>query len=207
MLNPDCLTPLPTQSNIILDASSYGMTAIQTNPAGYSTPICFKCTITPNGGLPLLEFHKQINIVGLPLDCSATLAINPSFVNPPSITYNSGSLPLSIAADYKSIFTDALNADCPVTSCEMLNPDCLTPLPTQSNIILDASSYGMTAIQTNPAGYSTPICFKCTITPNGGLPLLEFHKQINIVGLPLDCSDSLANVSFVNPTFSFNSIV
>ena len=180
------------------------MTATELNPAGYITPICYKCTISPIGGLTPEVFTKQITITATPLDCSSSLAINPSFVNPNTFPFNSaGSSTMSIAADYKSIFTDTLNTDCLVTSCEMLNPDCSTALPAHPNIVFGASpTYGITASKIIPAGYSLNFCYKCTI----GITATEITKDITITATPLDCSSSLTNIlSYADPIIPYNS--
>ena len=64
MLDIDCLSALPAQSNIVFGASPYGMAASEIIPGGYSTPICYKCTVNPIGGLTPIEFTKLINVIG-----------------------------------------------------------------------------------------------------------------------------------------------
>ena len=88
----------------------------------------------------------------------------------------------------------------------MLDTDCLAALPTQSNIVFGASPFGITASEIIPGGYSTPICYKCTITPIGGLGAIMFTKQITIIALPLDCSSSLSDAGFTYPAIPYNSV-
>ena len=102
MLDTDCTTAL-VQTDIALGTfSPFGLTATELNPAGYTTPICYKCTITPTG-LPAIEFTKQITITATALDCSDSLA-DAGFVGA-TIPYNSGGSSASIPGDYTNIFT------------------------------------------------------------------------------------------------------
>ena len=135
------------------------------------------------------------------MDCSSSLA-DANFVGP-TIPFNSvGTSTLSIAADYKSIFTDSLNADCLVTSCEMLDPDCSTALPPHPNIVFGASpTFGITASEIIPAGYSLNFCYKCTIAITGTV----ITKDITITADPLDCTTSLTDAGFPDPTIPYNS--
>ena len=104
MLDTDCTTAL-AQSNIVFGASPFGISATELNPGGYTTPICYKCNITPTGLTPI-EFTKEISITANPLDCSGSL-VDAIFANP-TILYNSAGSSVSIAADYNSIFTHTM---------------------------------------------------------------------------------------------------
>ena len=83
---------------------------------------------------------------------------------------------------------------------------CLNVFPPQMDIVLGAAPYSITATELNPVGYSFSICLSCDIKPTG-LPLITFTKDsIAIIGQPLDCSNSLTDALFPNPTpIIFNS--
>ena len=83
---------------------------------------------------------------------------------------------------------------------------CGSALSAPPDVVLGGSPYGITATETNPLGYSVTLCYQCTITPTG-LAAIVFNKDsVTISGLQLDCSGSLTNAGFVNPTpFPYNS--
>ena len=92
-------------------------------------------------------------------------------------------------------------------SCKLMTAGaCGTNLPAQTDIVLGAAPYSITATELNPVGYSFSICLSCDIKPTG-LPLITFIKDsIKIIGQPLDCSNSLTDAIFPNPApIIFNS--
>ena len=65
-----CGTSLPVQSDIVIGAESFSISASELTPEGYSYSICYSCDIQPLGGLPILTFIKDlITIEAYPLDC------------------------------------------------------------------------------------------------------------------------------------------
>ena len=73
------------------------------------------------------------------------------------------------------------------------------------NIIIGPSPFSILANELVPAGYSETICYECIVQPTG-LAAIPFVKDsIIVTALPLDCSSSLADASFVNPSISYNS--
>ena len=99
------------------------------------------------------------------LDCSTALS-DAGFANPAPIAYNSAGSSVTIAADYTSIFNHVSAVDCPLTTCELREPLCGSPLAAQSDVILGASPFGIAAVETNAAGYSLTFCYYCTIGAN-----------------------------------------
>ena len=125
-LATDCTTPYGPPYDVTLGAGpSYGLIATEANSLGYSASICYKCEIIPTG-LSSLFFTHIINVVGDPLDCNTSLTPT-GFANPANIPYNSAGSAVTIAADISAIFTHTSAVDCPLTSCVMMLPDCVTP--------------------------------------------------------------------------------
>ena len=141
-----------------------------------------------------------------PLDCSVSLTPEIAFANPPNIAYNSGGTATSIivATDYEKVFNHGNKVDCPLVSCQMFDTGCSTTtvVSAQSDVVLGSTpTFGLTASETNPLGYTLNLCYKCTVQPTGSLPVETFEKEITVIADPLDCSSSLTqDTSFANPS-------
>ena len=75
-------------------------------------------------------------------------------------------------------------------------------LTDQTNAVVNSGpDFVLFANETNPLGWNLTFCFKCEVSPTGGLPSFTFSRDsITFVALPLDCSKSLLNVTeFENP--------
>ena len=153
---PGCGAPLAPQPDVVLGASPFGITASETNAAGYSVMFCYYCEVGVNGQAPFSYFTKDsISITQLPVDCSSSMT-STSFPNPAAIPYNSAGSAVTIATDYTAIFTHTSQVDCPLVGCSlMVDTDCTTPLPAQTDVTLGASpSFGLTATELNSLGYT-----------------------------------------------------
>ena len=73
------------------------------NSLGYSHTVCFRCGVLPTGQSEIF-FDKVITVVGDALDCSQSL-VDAGFTDPLPIPYNSAGSSVTLAADYRSIFT------------------------------------------------------------------------------------------------------
>ena len=73
--------------------------AMQNDPLGYSSSVCYKCIIASQ-----VEFTKALVIVQDPLDCSSSLSLNTAFSIPAAIPYVSVGSNVLFASDYKSIW-------------------------------------------------------------------------------------------------------
>ena len=65
-----------------------------------------------------------------------------------------------------------------------------------------ATPFALTAVETNPAGYSLTFCFVCTVSPVGGGATIEFTKDsITVTQNPssISCSTALIDAGFLNP--------
>ena len=201
MVDTDCTTALPAQTDVTLTASPiFGLTGTETNAAGYSLTFCYRCGILPSGQAEIF-FDKIITVSANPLDCSVALT-DAGFTNPAAIAFNSAGSSVSVTTDYTAIFTHSMTTDCPLTSCELQEPGCGTTLASQTDVTLGAGpSFGLSAVETNAAGYSLTFCFQCTIGTN------VFTKDsITISQNVLDCSVALTDAGFTNPApITYNS--
>ena len=100
-----CGTALtPPQSDIVLGAAPYSMTATELNSNGYTHPICYTCDVKPTG-LPIITFNKDLIISAFPLSCENSLVVDTLFQNPAPIAYNSFSSRVFVYNSYADIFT------------------------------------------------------------------------------------------------------
>ena len=145
----------------------------------------------------------MIIIEGLALDCSSSL--NYALFTNPSITYNSAGSSITVISGYTDIFSHTATTDCVLDSCRLTTGGaCGTPLA-QTDLVLGAAPFSMTATELNSLGYSHSICYSCDIKPTG-LPMITFDKDLVITALALDCSSSLTDLSFASPpSLSYNS--
>ena len=98
------------------------------------------------------------------------------FANPSPLPYVNAGPGVTVANDYLAIFNDAGFYGCPVTTCIFKEPGCVNPLPAQTDVILAANPFGITAVETNVAGYSLTFCYECEVTPLGQ-PAIKFTKD------------------------------
>lgn len=75
-----------------------------------------------------------------------------------------------------------MQTDCVLTSCVLGAAGCLTSW-SSPDIILGTSPYPLSALETNPVGYSHSFCLKCGITPNGLTPIFFDFDGIVITAL------------------------
>ena len=101
MTGGNCGIALPAQTDIILGAAPYSITATELNQSGYTYSICYSCEIT---GFPAIFFTKDLTITGSPLDCSTCL-VDAAFVSPAAIPYNSAGSSVAVVNGYTDIFT------------------------------------------------------------------------------------------------------
>ena len=207
MWDDGCVAQLVSTDLTIDTAFPYAITASETNPAGYSLTICFLCKYKPYGTNTIWSYKVHgITVTQdpdpnyTPIDCSAALT-STSFANPANIPYNSAGSAVTIAADYTSIFTYSGSVDCPLIGCTlMLDTDCTTPLPPQTDVTITASpNFGLTATELNSLGYTVAFCYRCEITPTGLTSIFFDYTVITVIGDPLDCSTSLTSAGFTNP--------
>ena len=160
MLDPGCKVDDNVKGETVyIEPAPYKITADIRDVAGFSFQICYKCWA---GGFvftkePILV--KQ-NIEG---DCSAAI-YDAGFVNPNEISYNPAGSSISITASYLTIFTHVSKAACPLSGCLLKELGCAAPLPAQLDVVLEPNPYGITAVETNVAGYSLTFCFECQIS-------------------------------------------
>ena len=50
----------------------------------------------------------MITVTGIPVDCTSSLVVDPSFVNPPGIPYDSAETSVAVVPSYASIFLHTL---------------------------------------------------------------------------------------------------
>ena len=68
---------------------------------------------------------------------------------------------------------------------------CGTAMAAQTDVVLGASPFGITALETNPWGYSISFCYSCIITPTGLATITFNHDSVTRSALQLDCTNSL----------------
>ena len=52
-------------------------------------------------------------------------------------------------------------------ACNLKELGCEQDLEPHPDVNLEASTYGITASETNPLGYNLTFCFKCEVLPTG----------------------------------------
>ena len=77
----------------------------------------------------------------------------------------------------------------------MKTEGCASDLPAQTNVVLGASPFEVTATETNTDGYSMSFCYECEITPIGQASIF-FKKDSISVRQYADCSDSLTKTDY-----------
>ena len=79
------------------------------------------------------------------------------------------------------IFTNSEEIDCPITSCDFKESDCVSTFA-QPNVYPEAGpDFSITASQIIPEGYTHSFCYSCVVTPTGLPPIAPFTKQISVV--------------------------
>ena len=197
-----CGTAL-AQTDLVLGAAPFSITATEKNFLGYSHSICYSCDIKPTG-LPMITFDKDLVIISaLALDCSSSLT-DVLFVSPASIPYNSAGSSINVVNGYWNIFSHSAPTDCVLDSCRLTTGGACGTALAQTDLVLGAAPFSITATEKNFLGYSHSICYSCDIKPTG-LPMITFDKDLVIISaLALDCSSS--SVSFTNPApITYNS--
>ena len=175
------------------------MKANEKNPLGFTYNLCYSCIIT--AGTETITINNDwITVVGLPLDCTSSLVVDPTFVNPPGIPFNSAGSSAAVVLSYTSIFLQTMSVDCPVSSCSLKESGCVINLAFQTNIVFGPLPFfSISGIETNPSGFISTFCYSCLVAPIGQATIAFSKDLITVVGLPLDCSKSLTiNLSFVN---------
>ena len=77
--------------------------ADETNPLGYTYNYCYSCII--KAGTETYTFiNDMITVTALPLDCTSSLVVDPSFVNPPGIPFNSVGTSVAVVQSFATIF-------------------------------------------------------------------------------------------------------
>ena len=135
-------------------------------------------------------------MIGLPLDCTDSLTDKLAILSPTPIPYNSAGNTVTISNGYTDIFTQIKTVDCVLDSCSLREVGCAAPLASQSNVVLDATPFSITATETNPNGYTVSFCFQCLINKPDGSQLTFTKDSISAIGSPVDCTDSLTDASF-----------
>ena len=64
--------------------------------------------ISPSGQGTITFTKDLITLTALPLDCTSSLVVNPSFVNPPGIPFDSAGTSVAAVPSYASIFLHTL---------------------------------------------------------------------------------------------------
>ena len=129
-----------------------------------------------------------------------------SFANPAAIPFNSAGSSVTVATNFGDIFVHSSTTDCPVTSCTLKEVGCLTALAAQSDVVLGADPYGITAVETNVVGYSLTFCYECVVTPTSGSPITFTKDSITVTQNPLDCSIALTDNGYTPPPIPYNSV-
>ena len=111
MKEPGCATALAAQTNVVLGADPFGITAVETNVSGYSLTFCFECSTASQ-----TITKDSITVTQNPVDCSGAL-VDASFANPAAIVFNSAGSSMTVATGFTNIFTHSHTTDCPVTAC------------------------------------------------------------------------------------------
>ena len=206
MLDTDCTTGLGSQTDVTLGASpSFGLTATELNPLGYSWTFCYRCEIKPTDQ-PSIYFDDLITVSGDPLDCSSSLVANAGFVPPSPISYDSAGSTVTVSAGYTSIFDHTQQADCPLQTCRLLEQGCGSPLALPDITIDTSAPFAVYASELNPNGYSQNICFECDVLPTGQSAISIQRDSILVTQNALDCSTSLTSTGFSDPaTVPYNS--
>ena len=97
------------------------------NAAGYTLTFCYKCEISPLGGLAAIPFTKDALVIRQYADCSDSLsALSPVFT---AIPFKSGGSTIVKVTNYEVFFTHTKKTDCPLDSCTLMTAgSCGTPL-------------------------------------------------------------------------------
>ena len=79
------------------------------------------------------------------------------------------------------IFTNNQETDCPITSCDFKESDCVSTF-TQPNVFLGAGpDFSITVSELVPEGYFQTFCYSCVVTPTKLAPIATFTKHMSIV--------------------------
>ena len=133
------------------------------------------------------------------LDCSDVLKSDPSFVNPPVITFDSTNTIKSIFTGFMKIFQSTPKDDCVVTECSLLDQGCVGSLTTDKLIFGSSSPFSLDAKANVPNGYTLNLCFQCKVKPTDLSAIDVVQDSIKIEAAPLNCSNSMTDKSFQNP--------
>ena len=125
---PGCGSALTAQSNVVLGSAPFSISAIETNPNGYTVNFCFECEINPAGQSSIFFTKDAITITADQLDCSTSLSPVGWYTNPPAVSYNSAGSQVMLAPSYESFFTHTIKSDCVLSTCYFLEQGCGTPL-------------------------------------------------------------------------------
>ena len=140
-------------------------------------------------------------------DCLSALS-GVNFPTPISVPYNAAGGMVAISTSWSDFYSNQYSTDCPITSCELLTADCSAAL-SSADVVLGADPFGISATETNAAGYTVDFCFKCTMTnPVGSYWNTRFTFTVNgDPGAPaIDCSTALTSTGYMDPpAFPYNS--
>ena len=105
----------------------------------------------------IFPFTRDNFVIRQYADCLTALG-SAGFSSPASIPYNAAGGTVPITTSWSDIFTNQYSTDCPVTSCDLMIPDCSVAL-SSTDVVIGASPFGISASETNAAGYSVEFCF------------------------------------------------
>ena len=105
------------------------MTVTELNPKGFHHKVCVQCSVDPVGVAGPISFDNVLEFIGLPPDCTESLA-DTSFA-PKKLKYTKSETFISIAPSYESIFKHTKQIDCPLTDCKLKDKTCAQEKPSE----------------------------------------------------------------------------
>lgn len=115
---------------------------------------------------------------------------NGALTNPLTLPWVKGGSPAGYGyiKDFRDVFIDNADPECPVTTCQILAADCTSAVPAYQYVNFGGSFPGLTvdADDYNGSGAVYDFCFSCTITPTDPLVSpMNINKVIKIVQLSI----------------------
>ena len=108
--------------------------------------------------------------------------------------------------NFETAFTHNYETDCPVSSCQFMEPGCGSALAAQSNVYLTSATTGQVKAKRNVGlGYTVSFCYRCIVDPVSGEADKVFDKNSLAIVQYADCSDALVPKSFSIPVIQFLS--
>lgn len=151
------MSPFTSSPNLSIGPAPYGVTALDSVASGYSTTICYQCTVTSQDGTKTV-FHKD-NLVIEAAGSICSSVMSDALFAPATYPYNPTGSAFSLIREESDVFTIALKPECSITSCSLKEAKCGIDFSSSSNVNFDAATNGVTALDSVAAGYTVSFCY------------------------------------------------